>query len=208
MPPKRVPDTHFDVTRLSTIATSNFSPESAVEHSRPEARLSYAELAVLSWRTLRRLGVPDPSLPDAVQDVLLVVHRRRADFEGQSSFRTWVFGIVLRVASTQRRSRARARAVFSDDEAVVETAVADQPSPFERLERAEASRMAHAMLSELEDEEREVLVLVDLEELTIDEAASSLGISESTCRSRLRRARRSFNAKVARQRAKPDWRKP
>lgn len=192
---------------MSNVATQ-ISPDSANSPESTSGRLSYAEVAVLSWRALRRLGVDDAALPDAVQEVLLVVHRRRADFEGQSSFRTWVFGIVLRVASTHRRSRTRARAVFSDDEVALDATQSTQPSPFERLEHAEAARLLQRLLSELPDEAREVLVLVDLEELTVGDAASSLGISESTCRSRLRTARRAFNSKVARERAKPDWRTP
>jgi RNA polymerase sigma-70 factor, ECF subfamily len=208
VPRQRRAATHFGVT-LSTLVTTNFPPSPALDRATPEsARLSFAEIAVLAWRALKRLGVPEGALPDAVQEVLLVVHRRRADFAGQSTFRTWVFGIVMRVASTQRRSLRRARAVFSEDEASDDLVGSGEPSPFERLERAQASELLHRLLSELGDEERDALVLIDLEELSVEEAAESLGISESTCRSHIRRARRAFNAKVARERAKRDWRTP
>src|SRR5262245_16282732 len=59
------------------------------------------------WRNARRLGVPDAQLDDAVQEVFLVVHRRLADFEGRSSIKTWVFGILLKVAADHRRALRR-----------------------------------------------------------------------------------------------------
>jgi RNA polymerase sigma-70 factor (ECF subfamily) len=173
-----------------------------------QERLSFAEVAALSFRALRRLGVSEASLPDAVQEVLLVVHRRRADFGGQSSFRTWVFGIVMRVASVQRRTRRRAQRLFSEDGVVTDRIACTGAGPFEALARSEASLLVHRLLSEMPAELRDVFVLVDLEELTLGDAAEALGIPHSTCRSQLRSARRLFNTKVARERAKRNWSEP
>ena len=58
------------------------------------------------WRSMRRLGVPDSALDDAVQDVFLVLHRRRHEFRNDSSVRTWLHGIAVH---TGRRHRERAR---------------------------------------------------------------------------------------------------
>ena len=55
------------------------------------------------WRSLRRLGVRESDVPDAVQDVFLVVHRRLAEFEGRSKVTTWLFGICFRVARDRRK---------------------------------------------------------------------------------------------------------
>ena len=55
------------------------------------------------WRNLRRLGVPEAATDDAAQDVFLVVFRRYHEFEGRSSVRTWLFGILLRVARDHRK---------------------------------------------------------------------------------------------------------
>ena len=68
-------------------------PSTAVASPAPgrdELDTLYADIVDLAWRALRRLGVPEPVLPDAVQDTLLVVHRRRDEFRGEASFRTWV----------------------------------------------------------------------------------------------------------------------
>ena len=63
------------------------------------------------WRALRRLGVPERDLPDAAQDVFVVVHRRLGEFDGGSRVSTWLYAICLRVASDRRR-RAPQRTVF------------------------------------------------------------------------------------------------
>src|SRR5580704_9404019 len=55
------------------------------------------------WRSLRRLGVPESDVADAVQDVFLVVHRRLCEFEGRSKVSTWLYGICYRVARDRRR---------------------------------------------------------------------------------------------------------
>ena len=55
------------------------------------------------WCSARRLGVPDPNLDDAVQEVFVIVHRRLAEFEGRSSIKTWLFGIVRNVSREARR---------------------------------------------------------------------------------------------------------
>src|SRR5262245_44836563 len=64
-----------------------------------EAHVAYV------WRVVQRLGVPESSADDAVQDVFLVVHRKLDGFEGRSSIRTWLYGIALRVARDHRRKR-------------------------------------------------------------------------------------------------------
>ncbi|MGE3634951.1 MAG: RNA polymerase sigma factor, partial [Sandaracinaceae bacterium] len=59
------------------------------------------------WRSARRMGVAEAHADDVVQEVFLVAHRRLADFEGRSSVRTWLFGILLRVVSDHRRTLRR-----------------------------------------------------------------------------------------------------
>ena len=168
-----------------------------------ELEAQYAETIDLLWRNFRRLGVPDAVLPDAVQDALLVVHRRRADFRGEATFLTWVYGVLLRVASGYRRSASRAAAVFDRREPLaIDSATSPSPDPFEQLEQHAATELLHRLLDELPDEARAVFVLVELEELTIEAAARALGLRVTTCKSRLRSARRAFDAACARERAR------
>ena len=171
--------------------------------NRADWESQYAEVVDLAWRTLRRLGVPDASLADAVQDTLLVLHRRRDEFRGDASFSTWVYGIVLRVASGYRRSARRAGSVFDERQSLaVEAAVSAGPSPFEQLEQRAATELLHQLLDELPADIRAPFVLVELEELSIESAAAALGLRASTCRSRLRSARRAFDEASGRERAR------
>jgi len=141
------------------------------------------------WRNLRRLGVAPSALDDAAQDVFLVLHRRWFDFQHQSSLKTWIYGILLRVASDHKRRARRERARWSPEPSEIESP-AELPDRI--LQQREASRLLHIALSQLDDKERQMLVLVDLEEGSVVEAAEALGINLNTAYSRLRRGRQSF----------------
>jgi len=141
------------------------------------------------WRSLRRLGVAPSSLDDAAQDVFLVLHRRWLDFQHQSSLKTWIYGILLRVASDHKRRARRERARWSPEPTDLESPV---ELPDRILQQREASHLLHVALGQLDDKERQMLVLVDLEEGSAVEAAEALGINLNTAYSRLRRGRQSF----------------
>jgi RNA polymerase sigma-70 factor (ECF subfamily) len=141
------------------------------------------------WRSLRRLGVPEAALDDASQDVFLVLHRRWGDFQRQSSLRTWIYGILLRVAGDYTKRARRERARYSPEVPELESSV---ESPDHLYQQREAAIVLRLALAQLEDKERQMLVLIDLEERSVVEAADALGINLNTAYSRLRRARQSF----------------
>lgn len=162
----------------------------------------YDEHAELVWRALRRLGVPEASVDDALQDVFVVVHRRLADFEGRSSLRTWLFGIALGVARNHRRSARRrapegALAAEVDDD----LPAPDSKGPEGRVQSAEAVRTLYALLDQLDEDKRTVFVLADLEEMTAPEIAATLSLNLNTVYARIRAARLAFEQAVARHRA-------
>jgi len=97
---------------------------------------------------LRRFGVQASSLEDAAQDVFLVAHRRRADFNGRSGIKTWLFGISLRVAKGYRRSLRRDRKYLNDAPAtsISETAGSQLDGPWELTARREAVALLHGLL--------------------------------------------------------------
>ena len=158
------------------------------------------------WRSLRRLGVPESSLDDASQDVFLVLHRRWSDFQRQSSVRTWIYGILLRVASDHTRRARRERARWSSEEAPELESPGD--SPDQLYQQREAALLLRLALAQLEDKERQILVLIDLEERSVVEAADALGINLNTAYSRLRRARQSFEKALRAAQAKREARDP
>lgn len=158
----------------------------------------YAEHAAFVWRTLRALGVSTAQLDDAFQDVFVIVHRKLDSFHGPAKLRTWLFEIARRVASHYRRSAGRAGRAEPLDEAAAISAV---ENTFDEASRREAASLVLDILGELDDAKRELLVLVELEQVPVPEVATMLDIPLNTAYSRLRLARRAFAAALARRRA-------
>jgi RNA polymerase sigma-70 factor (ECF subfamily) len=158
----------------------------------------YAEHVAMVWSGLRRLGVPEANIEDAVQDVFLVVHRRLAEFEGRSSARTWLFGIVLRVAKDYRRSQVRHAQRVEGLAEILSVTSGPAQTPSSEAERREANRALHAILAQLDEDQREVLVLVELEDLSVKEAAAVLNLHIRACQRRLQAAHAAFDKKLAR----------
>jgi RNA polymerase sigma-70 factor, ECF subfamily len=154
----------------------------------------YDEHAAFVWRNLRRLGVRDDGLDDATQDVFLVVHRRWADLPRERP-RSWLYGIVRRVAADHRRTRRRRGA---EPLAAAGEPVAPGPTPEQRAEQAEAMRVVYEVLGKLPEEQREVFVLAELEQMTAPEIAEAVGTPVNTVYSRLRVARAAFDEHAAR----------
>ncbi|MEJ7735374.1 MAG: sigma-70 family RNA polymerase sigma factor [Polyangiaceae bacterium] len=157
------------------------------------------------WRSLRRLGVSDAALDDALQEVFVVVHRRLPEFERRAAVRTWLFGICMHVARTDRRRRRRRDppGVEIDDD-VLPGPQGDGPD--DRVETAQGVQLVHRLLEELDDDKRAVFVLAELEQMSTFEIAEALGVKRNTVASRLRAARLEFEQAVARHRARERWR--
>jgi RNA polymerase sigma-70 factor (ECF subfamily) len=179
------------------------APSGPTSHAEPASseqgvQRIYAEHVTMVWRGLRRLGVQEASIEDAVQDVFLVVHRRLPDFEGRSALKTWLYGIALRVAKDHRRAQIRQAHKTERLAQLLSSDASTASTPMEAAERREANLVLHAVLAEMDEEEREVLVLIDMEGLSMREAATALQLHVRTCQRRLRAARAAFETKVAR----------
>jgi RNA polymerase sigma-70 factor (ECF subfamily) len=167
----------------------------------PAFEALYDEHAPFVWRAVRRLGVPEASAADVVQETFLVVHRRLSEYRERTSARAWLYAIAVRVARDYRRSvRRKSPAQLQaggpgDPEGLVDTA---RPDPLASAERAQAMRLLHDLLARLDDERREVLVLAELEQLTGPEIAEALGVNVNTVAWRLRTARRELQAALDR----------
>ncbi|MCH9688991.1 MAG: sigma-70 family RNA polymerase sigma factor, partial [Deltaproteobacteria bacterium] len=149
----------------------------------------YREHHAFVRRVLLRLGMAQ-ELDDAVQEVFLVVHRRLDAFEGRSSERTWLYAVAVRVASTMRRSRRREQA--RRDRAGDQMHGTTQYDPEAQLSEAEAQALLHALLEQLDEDKRTVLVLADVEGVRVPEISRILGVNVRTVHSRLRLARERF----------------
>lgn len=175
----------------------------------PDFETLYDDYADFVWRNARRLGVLPDAVDDVVQEVFLVAHRRLCDVERPQALRAWMFSIVIRVVREHRRHARRKDpaqrfgAVMVDPEQLAD---ARSNCPQACAERADAVRLLHQLLSELDDTKREVFVLAELEEMTELEIAEVLGENVNTVHSRLRAARKGFENAAQRQCSRDEWR--
>jgi len=147
----------------------------------------------------RRYTKSAVEVEDIAQDTFLKAYRRLETFQRQSSFSTWLYRIAVNTALDflKRMGRSPVRAV-EDPELTAEPARGQAGSgvhvdaPEARLQREEIARVTHAVLEELPEIFRTVLVLRELEQLSYQEMAEVLGISIGTVESRLFRARARF----------------
>ncbi len=135
--------------------------------------------------SLRRLGVREADVEDVAHEVFLVVHRRYADFDDARPIKPWLFGIAVRCAAAFRRKASVRRE--SADGALDETqeAASDADAP----ERAQRRAIVHRALALVHEARRPVLILHDLDGVSMPEIARELGIPLNTGYSRLRLAR-------------------
>jgi RNA polymerase sigma-70 factor (ECF subfamily) len=133
---------------------------------------------------------------EACQDTWLAVVRGVERFEGRSSFKTWLFRVLLNRARTSANREQRAGR--PDGETVerfdANGAWADPPVPWPDQvdDRLVAERLAHRvrdLLPALPDQQRQVIVLRDVEGLDSAEVAALLGISDGNQRVLLHRGR-------------------
>lgn len=169
---------------------------------RERAEALYREHFAFVWRNARRLGCSDEWVDDAVHEVFLVATRRLAEFEARSSARTWLFAITFRVVGRMRRDRGRRLAR-------VERYLAEQPALVADAAReTEAAHYLRQLLLKLNEAQRVVLILAELEGFTSSEIAHTLSVPAGTVDSRLRAARKQLARELERDRAKHErWRR-
>ncbi len=155
----------------------------------PETAQLFQAHAEEVWRFLKYLGVRKDDLADACQEVFLVAHRKLPEFRGESSPRTWLYGIALRVAKTWRRRRLMVPL------GEVEHSV-DALQERER-ERRDAHELLCWALDSISEAQREVFVLYEIEELSMTEVARRVECGLFTAYSRLRLARRALKKALA-----------
>ena len=145
------------------------------------------------WRLLVRLGVPLGSAEDLVQDVFFTAHQKWSDFDPSRSARAWLFGIAYRRASDFRALKRHQVEVADDASA---HRVEAPPGP--AVERRDAQRVLDAALAQMSPEARAVFVMHELEERPVPEIAEIMETPVPTAYTRLRSARQTFAAVIAR----------
>lgn len=123
---------------------------------------------------------------DVLHESYLRVLDGRADFRGESAFRTWLFGVIRNVARAVRRRAALRSLLTLRFARIAEPVAADETAP--------DGAALRAALRRLPTRQREVLVLVYYQELSIAEAAETLGIALGTARAHHERGKAALRA--------------
>jgi RNA polymerase sigma-70 factor (ECF subfamily) len=135
---------------------------------------------------------------DVLQATYLKILDGRARFDGRASVLTWVFAVIRRTAADHRRRRfARSllrpppRAVPGDAGAFdVDDAVA---SPESQLATKQAREAVLSALAALARRQREVVMLVYYHDLTVQQAATVMGVSVGAARQHYARGKRALH---------------
>ncbi len=139
---------------------------------------------------------------DVVQEAFIKVYRYLPNFEGQSSFYTWLYRIVANLCIDHLRRNTRKKDVEFDDrlrhDGEQESAPSDllPPSalgnPSDAVENKEILSAVEASLHHLSDKHRAVIVMRELQGLSYADMAKAMNCSKGTIMSRLFHARRNM----------------
>ena len=129
---------------------------------------------------LRTLGEPEEAA-DAVQDACLSAYRAAASFRGDARVTTWLHRIVVNACLDRVRRQAARPTVPLPEQLPAE--------PRDRLGERETVLDVGRALALLPVEQRTAIVLVDLEGMSVEQAAAVLGVPSGTVKSRCSRGR-------------------
>lgn len=178
-----------DADEHASLARSNNHQESALETL--DLQAIHAAHGDFVWLCLQRLGVRQADLPDVHQEVFLVVHRKLHTYDGRGPFRSWLFGICRGKAAGYRRLAWFRREQPTDalPEGREDAADLDIDAVLDEHKRKIAVR---TILDKLDVDKRAVFVMFELEGLSCETIATTMGLPVGTVYSRLFHARKEF----------------
>lgn len=133
------------------------------------------------------------------QDAFLALYRALPNFRGDAKLSTWIYRVVVNHCKNRRLYRRRrhtdhhepleGRRRANDDDAPARQFAHQGPGTDADLHRNEAEQLVHEALDKLDEEQRMIIVMRDIEDLDYAEIAEILGLARGTVKSRLHRAR-------------------
>ena len=141
------------------------------------------------FRLARAMTANAADAEDVMQETFLGAFQQMSSFQGRSSVRTWLVGILSRQAARSHRWRLRRPSVALEG-------LAEEPRTGPG-ETSDARMDVGAALSRLSAEHRQVLVLREVEGMTYAEIAQVLGVPLGTVESRLFRARQELKGQLS-----------
>ena len=140
-----------------------------------------------------------------LQEAFLKAYEHLDNFQGNSKFYTWIVRIAVNEALMKLRKRKGDRTVSLDEpidtgEETVQREIAVwEDNPEQRYSHEEMQGILDEAVQSLKPDFRTVFMLRDIEELSTEETADTLGISIPAVKSRLLRARLALREKLTRQ---------
>ena len=153
-------------------------------------------------RSARRMMRNAQDSDDVLQEGLLSAFQKLHQFQGRSQFSTWLHSIVRNAAKMHLRKMGSCRLASIAPEAsehsgvLLENVSDPKPNAEERCAKDERSRILRSTLTELPSSYRSVIQLCDIEGLDGKDAAATLGMSMSSLKTCLHRARRLVSKKI------------
>ena len=144
---------------------------------------------------IRTLADPEDAA-DALQEAMISAFRRAASFRGESAVTTWLHRIVVNACLDRMRRRAARPEVAGGDERLLDVLAAVGPSG-DPAARSDLSMEVMAALRKLPHDQQVALVLVDMLEYGVADAADILGVAQGTVKSRCARGRARLLPRLA-----------
>jgi RNA polymerase sigma-70 factor (ECF subfamily) len=157
------------------------------------------------YRTARGILLDDADAEDAVQEAYLKAYRAMDRFHGESKLTTWLTRIVINEALQKLRNRKQEAGTVSlenvvDLEMHIDIANEGKSSPVgpeTAAMRAQTRKLLEHKIDQLPSAFRTVFILRALEEMSVEETASCIGITEATVRTRFFRAKSLLRESLA-----------
>jgi len=141
----------------------------------------------LVFRCARSVARSDAEAEDVAQEAWLTAYQHLAQFEGRAAFSTWVSRIAIRMAGARTRRDRKHAPLDALERAAMPDEVGDNPAL--ELERRQMVTLLERAIDALPADYRLVIMLRDVEQMSTEEAAQTLGLSEENVRVRLHRSR-------------------
>lgn len=142
------------------------------------------------YRAVRAILRDDSEAEDVMQDAYVRAYRHLAQYEGRSSFSTWLTRIAVNEALARVRRKGRTEPLdefFADGEPAANPQITLDPE--QNVSNAELTHLLEESILALPEPYRAVLMLRDIEELSTAETAEVLDVSEENVKVRLHRGR-------------------
>jgi RNA polymerase sigma-70 factor, ECF subfamily len=156
------------------------------------------------YRTARAILRDDAAAEDALQEGYVAAWRHIAEFRGDAQIGTWLTRIVVNQALQALRRTRREQVVVLFEEPPDERSPAEEiaeslspRAPETTMLRAEMRRLIESKIDDLPEAYRTVFMLREVEDMTVEETATALGIPAATVRSRLFRAKARLRESLA-----------